>query len=187
MANYNWLDVGVPAEFADAVGRNWIGDQTARHKLRDLLDTYRESKRMKNRVIVLSGPASSGKEFLAACALKHMAQKHNLWPCMVAANALVSHLLGGKSLQVRVTLGMTDLTDPAVEAKCLVVYELGRESEVKVVRDILRGLFYQRKLNCLLTILCTHLSSDDCMERYDLLDVAHVSVSTQKHLEKRSL
>lgn len=170
LSNKNLSIIGIPKKFYDISIDDFKADEEELVKVRDYVADYIaniDDKYMKNSGIYFYGSNGVGKTMLS-CIIAKEAYRHRYTSKRVTLSGYVQKytaMWGAKDPEEKVALE-EEFYNRFKAVDFLVLEEIGKELDTKVVRPILEDLLRYREDNGMVTIFCTNLSPVKVKEIY---------------------
>lgn len=170
LSNKNLNIIGIPKKFYDISIDDFKADEEELVKVRDYVADYIaniDDKYMKNSGIYFYGSNGVGKTMLS-CIIAKEAYRHRYTSKRVTLSEYVQKytaMWGAKDPEEKVALE-EEFYNRFKAVDFLVLEEIGKELDTKVVRPILEDLLRYREDNGMVTIFCTNLSPVKVKEIY---------------------
>ena len=170
LSNKNLSIIGIPKKFYDISIDDFKADEEELVKVRDYVADYIaniDDKYMKNSGIYFYGSNGVGKTMLS-CIIAKETYHHRYTSKRVTLSEYVQKytaMWGAKDPEEKVALE-EEFYNRFKAVDFLVLEEIGKELDTKVVRPILEDLLRYREDNGMVTIFCTNLSPVKVKEIY---------------------
>lgn len=170
LSNKNLSIIGIPKKFYDISIDDFKADEEELVKVRDYVADYIaniDDKYMKNSGIYFYGSNGVGKTMLS-CIIAKEAYRNRYTSKRVTLSEYVQKytaMWGAKDPEEKVALE-EEFYNRFKAVDFLVLEEIGKELDTKVVRPILEDLLRYREDNGMVTIFCTNLSPVKVKEIY---------------------